>query len=137
MRLTQTALGTLVGVQKRTVLDWEKGRTSPSAAQLSALGEHGLDAMYVMTGQRGIGAGASEAVHMLREAGLREPGGAGKHHDLLNRAMQRRSEHYAARLDRLDPLIDRLSMCSDADFALIESMLARIFDGQPSGGSNA
>lgn len=50
--LTQDAFALLVNAGRRTVIDWEKGRTSPNAVQLSALAEAGMDMTYVLTGQR-------------------------------------------------------------------------------------
>jgi transcriptional regulator with XRE-family HTH domain len=52
--LSQQALGDLVGSAKRTVIDWEKGATSPSAVQLSALAGAGFDVLYVVTGEHNI-----------------------------------------------------------------------------------
>lgn len=52
LKLSQTALGELVGAAKRTVIDWEKGVSSPTAVQLSTLSEHGADAAYIITGER-------------------------------------------------------------------------------------
>lgn len=45
---------------KRTLIDWEKGSTSPSAVQLSALTKIGVDVLYVLTGQRAPLARAAE-----------------------------------------------------------------------------
>lgn len=49
--LSQPALGEIAGAAKRTVIDWEKGASSPSAVQLSALAAAGLDVLYVVTGE--------------------------------------------------------------------------------------
>lgn len=49
--LSQTAFGEIAGAAKRTVIDWEKGATSPTAVQLSALVKHGLRVAYVLTGE--------------------------------------------------------------------------------------
>lgn len=50
--LTQPALAEAAGAAKRTVIDWEKGVSSPTAAQLEALARMDLDVLYVVTGQR-------------------------------------------------------------------------------------
>lgn len=50
--LTQPALAEAAGAAKRTVIDWEKGVSSPTAAQLEALAQIGLDVLYVVTGLR-------------------------------------------------------------------------------------
>jgi transcriptional regulator with XRE-family HTH domain len=49
--LSQPALGEIAGAAKRTVIDWEKGASSPSAVQLSALAAAGFDVLYVITGE--------------------------------------------------------------------------------------
>jgi transcriptional regulator with XRE-family HTH domain len=50
--LIQQAVADIVGVSKRTVIDWEKGVSSPTAVQLSALFEKGFDVYYITTGER-------------------------------------------------------------------------------------
>lgn len=67
--LSQTALGEIVGASKRTVIDWEKGATSPTSAQLADLAEIGLDPLYVLVGQRSVArAGlAQEQIAMFNE----------------------------------------------------------------------
>ena len=52
LALTQPRVADLTGVGKTTVINWEKGLSSPTAVQLSALAEVGLDVLYVITGQR-------------------------------------------------------------------------------------
>ncbi len=58
LALTQPRVADLAGVGKTTVINWEKGLSSPTAVQLSALAEVGLDVLYVITGQRTGGAAA-------------------------------------------------------------------------------
>jgi len=48
--LTQKAVAEIAGVTKRTVIAWEKGDSSPTAVQLIALSEVGIDIVYIMTG---------------------------------------------------------------------------------------
>ncbi len=50
--MTQPEFAAIAGVSKRTLIDWEKGVSSPTAVQLSALMESGVDVFYVLTGQR-------------------------------------------------------------------------------------
>jgi len=50
--LTQPAFAELAGAKKRTLIDWEGGVSSPTAVQLSALATHGVDVLYILTGQR-------------------------------------------------------------------------------------
>ena len=51
--LTQPGLAEIAGAAKRTVIDWEKGVSSPTAAQLEALSRVGMDVLFVVTGIRG------------------------------------------------------------------------------------
>lgn len=52
LSLTQQGLADAIGIAKRTFIDWEKDRTSPTAVQLSALSDLGMDVLYVVTGHR-------------------------------------------------------------------------------------
>lgn len=60
---TQEVFAEVAGAKRRTLIDWEKGVSSPTAAQMAALALAGLDAQFVITGMRqGHGIGES-AVH--------------------------------------------------------------------------
>lgn len=50
--MTQPDFAEAAGAKKRTLIDWEKGASSPTAVQLAALASIGVDALYVLTGQR-------------------------------------------------------------------------------------
>lgn len=50
--LTQPAFAELAGAAKRTVIDWEKGVSSPTAVQLAAMASAGADVLYVVSGVR-------------------------------------------------------------------------------------
>lgn len=50
--LTQPKLGEIVSLTKRTVIDWEKDKSSPTAIQLAAMAKHGFDVSYLITGIR-------------------------------------------------------------------------------------
>ncbi|EFN7273607.1 helix-turn-helix domain-containing protein [Escherichia coli] len=52
LSLTQQGIADAIGVAKRTFIDWEKDRTSPTAVQLSALSQLGIDVLYIITGVR-------------------------------------------------------------------------------------
>lgn len=52
LHMTQPAFAAAAGAAKRTLIEWEKGSTSPSAVQLSALSTIGVDVLYILTGQR-------------------------------------------------------------------------------------
>lgn len=49
--LSQPLFAQAAGAAKRTLADWEKGVSSPTAVQLSALAKVGVDVLYVLTGQ--------------------------------------------------------------------------------------
>lgn len=50
--MTQPQFAEAAGAAKRTLIEWEKGATSPTAVQLSALNTIGVDVMYILTGVR-------------------------------------------------------------------------------------
>lgn len=52
--LTQPGFAEVAGAKKRTLIDWEKGVSSPTAVQLAALVAIGVDVLYVVTGQRSV-----------------------------------------------------------------------------------
>lgn len=65
LALTQPRVAELTGVGKTTVINWEKGLSAPTAVQLSALAEAGLDVLYVVTGQRSAGNAAHDAAEQV------------------------------------------------------------------------
>ena len=61
--MTQPVFAEAAGAKKRTLIDWEKGVSSPTATQLEALAAIGVDVLYVLTGRRApaaTGLGVSE-----------------------------------------------------------------------------
>ena len=50
--VTQPLFAEAADAKKRTLIDWEKGVSSPTALQLSSLATVGVDVLYVVTGQR-------------------------------------------------------------------------------------
>ena len=50
--LTQPAFGLIADASKRTVIDWEKGVSAPTATQLARLAGASADVLYIVTGQR-------------------------------------------------------------------------------------
>lgn len=50
--LSQEEFAAIAGVTRRPYAEWETGKTSPKAEQLSALADKGVDVYYVLTGQR-------------------------------------------------------------------------------------
>lgn len=53
--LTQPVFAELAGAKKRTLIDWEKDVSSPTAVQLAQLSAAGADVLYILTGQRAGG----------------------------------------------------------------------------------
>ena len=52
LNLSQEEFAALGGASKRTQAAWEKGEQVPNAEFLSLVAEHGVDVLYVVTGQR-------------------------------------------------------------------------------------
>ena len=50
--LTQDEFAEIAGAGRRTLIDWEKGVSSPKAEQLEVLSDHGVDVYYVLTNVR-------------------------------------------------------------------------------------
>ncbi|MDZ7862653.1 helix-turn-helix transcriptional regulator [Acidovorax sp.] len=63
--LTQPRLAEMLGVGKTTVINWEKGSSSPTAQQLALLVPAGMDVWFVMTGQIGPGSLSPEEQTLL------------------------------------------------------------------------
>lgn len=53
--MSQEALATLGGVQKRAQINYEKGERHPDSAYLTAIAAAGADVLYILTGQRAGG----------------------------------------------------------------------------------
>lgn len=66
--LTQPEFAEAAGAKKRTLIDWEKGVSSPTAMQLSALAEIGVDVLFVLTGLRTETHKALNAIQTSTEA---------------------------------------------------------------------
>ena len=69
---TQSAFAELAGAGRRTLIDWERGTSSPNAVQLSALSEAGLNVQWVVTGQASPGAEADHFSAVLVEQAVKE-----------------------------------------------------------------
>jgi transcriptional regulator with XRE-family HTH domain len=52
--ISQTELGKIGGVVKKTQIDYEKGASAPNASYLAAVDGAGIDVLYVVTGRRGL-----------------------------------------------------------------------------------
>ena len=68
LRLTQPEVAALVEVGKTTVINWEKGQSSPTAAQLEVLAAEGMDVLYVITGR--YAGGIKPAPSLSTEEGM-------------------------------------------------------------------
>ncbi|WP_312466980.1 helix-turn-helix domain-containing protein [Stutzerimonas nitrititolerans] len=49
---SQTDFAALAGASKHSQINWEKGAAAPNATVLAAWAAHGMDVLYVVTGQR-------------------------------------------------------------------------------------
>lgn len=71
LKMTQPVFAEAAGARKRTLIDWEKGASSPTAVQLSALSTIGVDVTYVVTGSRAVpesaGDGRAPSAHAVQE----------------------------------------------------------------------
>ena len=69
---SQTAFAALAEASKHSQINWEKGTGTPTAAVLAAWHVHGVDVLYVVTGQRMGGAAAAPPPSALspRQAAL-------------------------------------------------------------------
>lgn len=63
---SQTAFAALAEASKHSQINWEKGVGTPTAAVLAAWAAHGLDVLYVVTGQR-TGGGAPPSPALARD----------------------------------------------------------------------
>ncbi|MGL5026218.1 MAG: helix-turn-helix domain-containing protein [Shewanella oncorhynchi] len=61
--LTQEGLAEIAGAKRRTLQDWERGLSSPTAVQLCAFSAIGVDVQYIITGQRQQSGIGETAVH--------------------------------------------------------------------------
>lgn len=52
--LSQERFAALAGVAKNTAINWEKDKSSPTAAALIAFSEAGADAYYILTGKHAL-----------------------------------------------------------------------------------
>ena len=63
--LTQPVFAELAGAKKRTLIDWEKDVSSPTAVQLAQLAAAGADVLYILTGQRSRAQPAHDAAEQV------------------------------------------------------------------------
>jgi transcriptional regulator with XRE-family HTH domain len=52
LNMSQPVFAALAQTTKQTLFSWESGKTAPDGFQLAALAAAGVDASYVLTGQR-------------------------------------------------------------------------------------
>lgn len=64
LALNQESFAELAGAKRRTLIDWEKGVSSPTAVQLQLLSDAGVDVQFVITGQRVIPSGILDEVKL-------------------------------------------------------------------------
>lgn len=99
-KLYQQDVADIAGVSKRTVIDWEKGVSSPTGVQLSALSEKGFDINYIITG--------------VRISGIEYPAGGQSVQRQLQQSMLSRRE---------EALLDDFRSLSDTEKDAAETML--------------
>ena len=67
---SQTAFAALAEASKHSQINWEKGIGTPTASVLAAWAPHGVDVLYILTGQRQAQTGVTltprQAAHLLR-----------------------------------------------------------------------
>lgn len=63
--MTQPAFAEAANAKKRTLIDWEKDVSSPTAVQLAALSSKGVDALYVLSGKRSAAMPAADAAEQV------------------------------------------------------------------------
>jgi len=63
--LTLDAFAALGGASKRSLIDWEKGALVPNAEVLAKVAQHGVDVLYVLTGQRAMAVLTTEETALL------------------------------------------------------------------------
>jgi transcriptional regulator with XRE-family HTH domain len=63
--LTQTAMATLIGATKRSIINWEGGVGSPNAEAMAAMSTAGADVQYILTGVRSTSTLASDEQLLL------------------------------------------------------------------------
>ena len=69
LRLTQTAMGALVGASKRGIGKWEDGKSStPTATVLAAYARAGADVQFIITGKTAVVASEALAGVTVRQA---------------------------------------------------------------------
>ncbi|GHU36833.1 hypothetical protein AGMMS50256_33980 [Betaproteobacteria bacterium] len=55
MGASQQDWAELLAVTRQTIAEWEAGNSAPDTVQLGVLAKSGVDALYVVTGQRSAG----------------------------------------------------------------------------------
>lgn len=65
LALNQDSFAELAGAKRRTLVDWEKGVSSPTAIQLNALSNAGVDVQYVVVGVRSMQALPAKEMFLL------------------------------------------------------------------------
>ena len=73
--LTQPVFAEYAAAKKRTLIDWEKGVSSPTVLQLQSLAAIGADVIYILTGARLSSDLVERLTEMLRVTFKAEPNG--------------------------------------------------------------
>lgn len=61
----QSEFAALAGATRKTLFNWESGTAFPNSSVLETLAKHGLDVLYVVTGQRSNAQPAADAAEQV------------------------------------------------------------------------
>ena len=75
LKLTQPEFAEAAGAAKRTLVDWEKGVSSPTAVQLSALSKIGVDVLFVLNSESATTSTRARAPAMAPAISMSAEGG--------------------------------------------------------------
>ncbi|WP_175752530.1 helix-turn-helix domain-containing protein [Burkholderia ambifaria] len=66
LRMNQTVFAALGGVSKDAQLNYENGSRRPDSAYLEAVAAHGVDVLYVLTGEHNVSELSADELDLLR-----------------------------------------------------------------------
>ena len=124
--LTQPVFAEYAAAKKRTLIDWEKGVSSPTVLQLQSLATIGADVIYILTGARLSSDLVERLTEMLRVTFKAEPNGgpitASAYKSVLetsaNAVAERGSEYL---LSSEQALLDDYRACNEAGKKALEA----------------
>jgi len=130
IKWTQSQMADAVGVSKRTIIDWEKGVSSPNAVQLSALAAAGIDVTYIITGVRMDERMRHNIALMLNVTRGQEPAGTGslttKALEALSQVAESSAVYGVEENNRRIELQQLIARCGKEELDMIEPLLRRL-----------